>query len=522
MTAAKRISVVAALAVFPVLLSGCVVVNVGEPVSFTREMKTVDTSAEKLLAVAPEFDGRGSNATVRLCKTVQPITKVILTRVNIRSQKRIAVGLFPGWGMRLHKPSSGFQPDWVLAQPELYACYHVPKGTAALLCSVFATPYTLLVTPFTEWTALVNPRGPKGYTRMGFGDIKDLGGVFSYRELADCGIGMRGDLAVLGLAGVVKYPDVFVTSEKLGTQMLPESGTNVQTSYVGGPFEVELRIPEVGFCQRKTVRKYESRVDFTLPTDYRAEEMEPCKGKWGVPTQRRRRYQGLLTFRDTGPHDNEQEVWSQADGRSFEIELCLEKGGSYMNPPGRAVVKEGPFHPEPRVVEVRKPDGPPYNVEKTVDGEGRTVWRVKILAENLNAFAVDREAKPQILEELREDFAGRNPDVPRGEINAWAAYTTEDGGRTLVYVGVAESLIPSLESLTYSAEARRGTVTMRLAGRADLRRSKEFVRNNISAIVCDKNVVLTAGERPPDGATYRSLDENFADGVLTVEFEAVE
>ena len=92
----------------------------------------------------------------------------------------------------------------------------------------------------------------------------------------------------------------------------------------------------------------------------------------------------------------------------------------------------------------------------------------------------------------------------------------------MVYRGVAESLIPELDGLSYSAATRRGTVTMKLRPQADLRRSKEFVRANISSIVCDKNVMLTAGERPPDGARYRSLDETFANGVLTVEFEAEE
>ena len=51
---------------------------------------------------------------------------------------------------------------------------------------------------------------------------------------------------------------------------------------------------------------------------------------------------------------------------------------------------------------------------------------------------------------------------------------------------------------------------------------KAWARENIAAVVTDKNVLLTAGERPPEGATFRSLDENFSDGILTVEFEAVQ
>ena len=52
--------------------------------------------------------------------------------------------------------------------------------------------------------------------------------------------------------------------------------------------------------------------------------------------------------------------------------------------------------------------------------------------------------------------------------------------------------------------------------------AKSWARKNIAAIISDKNVALEASKAPPSGAQYRSLAEKFEDGVLTVEFEAIE
>ena len=51
---------------------------------------------------------------------------------------------------------------------------------------------------------------------------------------------------------------------------------------------------------------------------------------------------------------------------------------------------------------------------------------------------------------------------------------------------------------------------------------RTYVRANISAIVSEKNVILEAGQAPPAGARYRSLGESYEDGILTVEFEALD
>lgn len=49
-----------------------------------------------------------------------------------------------------------------------------------------------------------------------------------------------------------------------------------------------------------------------------------------------------------------------------------------------------------------------------------------------------------------------------------------------------------------------------------------YPREHIQAIVREKNVATEAGKAPPEGAMCRSLGESLEEGVLTVEFEAVE
>lgn len=296
-----------------------------------------------------------------------------------------------------------------------------------------------------------------------------------------------------------------------------------------GPFDVELSIPELRHTARQTVGGRQKSTVFKLPAVERDCTVEAVVSFVKSPQA------------DSGGGELAL-VLEHVKGKTWKYDLKLKASPPPPPPPPPPVAKIEPKSdpvPSPQVREVvreihhyhetvveRSPEvaraAREFDVEKTVDDSGRVIWRVRILDENLNALDADRKVKPQILEDLREEFAERNPEAPRGVINAWATYTTEDRGRTLVYVGAASVIIPALESLSYNAAMRRGIVTMRLVDGANLAKSKQFVRENISAIVCDKNVVLTAGERPPDGAQYKSLDENFADGVLTVEFESVE
>ena len=565
--------------------SGCVAVNVGKPTVYTRTDTIVTTNKTPLktevLSVEPraEVDGNRLNAWLDADVREEYQRWQHEETVTVKKQRRLAMGISPGWARCFLVPKGAVEHCRWNANPFLQNGNYYPStswkknyswtntnregavvvfqdsdGNAAGYIIVHTVGLAMTLGLVHAWntveTLLVEPFSNRGWYEQpcGVWDLENvrqvnvtntnnplpnlsvipcldvsgspkmkLLGRFSHEERMQMGIrtcfdanwdGGASKSPSCGLLGVSKYNDIFLDPVAVSPSRPADNIVARETRAVGGPYEVELRIAGTDVSGKLTVGAGSGKATFTLP------QVEVGG-----------RYEATLSFRSlyAGGDDAVRKAWNT---RALKQWVWLQEKPKLAAPaaqaPAREVVKEIHHYHETRVVEERKAEGPPYNVEKSADGTGRTVWRVKILAETQNAFTVDREVKAQILQELRDDFAGRNPHVPRGEINAFATYTTEDGGRTLVYVGVAESLIPSLESLTYSAETHRGTVTMRLAGGADLPRSKEFVRNNISAIVCDKNVVLTAGERPPDGAKYRSLDENFADGVLTVEFEAVE
>ena len=463
--------------------SGCVAFNVGKP-AVIEHRKTVETtswtpSRTEMLSVEGNARVEGDRVSAWLDADVrEEYQKWQYEEVTRETrQKRLALGLFPGAGETVYRPRGTPLALGKYAKSQVFC-------TLFLVVPVLSTFESLLLEPFGSW----HDDGAFWRGRLESWSGEDIYSHFGW-------VGIHKTLRIAKTGPIRDGPD-----RSAGTE------ARRRRERLAGPYEVELRIPGAGIADKATVGAGSSNAAFVLPQ-----------------VEHGGTYEATLEFRSlyAGTEDVVRKAWQT---RTLKMTVWLAEKPkpapvavhAPQTQPVREVVRE--VVREIQYVE-RKPEGPPYAVEKTVDRTGRTVWRVKILAGNLNAFAVDAQVKPQILRELQDDFAGRNPEVPRGEIKAFASYTTEDGGRTLVYVGVAESLIPKLESLTYSAETHRGTVTMRLAGGADLRHAKEFVRANISAIVCDKNVVLTAGERPPDGATYRSLDENFADGVLTVEFE---
>ena len=137
-------------------------------------------------------------------------------------------------------------------------------------------------------------------------------------------------------------------------------------------------------------------------------------------------------------------------------------------------------------------------------------------------FGVLNKVKPDVQRLIREDFKSKNPGVALQYVRDYLDYRTEDDGRILVYTGWAFSVRPVEDGWHYDHESRRGWVRLRIGGGMPAEEAKRWARENIAAIVADKNVALEAGKAPPPGATYRSLGEKFENGVLTVEFEAVQ
>lgn len=534
----KRFAAGALSACMVALGGGCVVVNVGEPVSFTRETRrefVTESTRDELMAVAPETKQSPetySRLTVQLHRKVLTTTcletNAAIARLTLTSQKRMAVGLFPGAAMYLFPtkrpegaemlgPYEGSQQtSWRGTAWWGYVGY-----TVIPLFHIVSTPYTLLVAPFTPWTV-------PGRYNEGDASCKR----FTRKELLACGIKDDSDdrwdaTFQAGLVGTVKYPDAFIKREESGRKRLKGAMTSeIHSRALNGPFEVELEIPEVGFHGRQTTAKtyasyYDNKVEFVLPSDPRAEDLVED----GAGTAKaRRKYRARLSFRPLDPLEDEKEAWSWAEGTVFEADVHLEKGPAYLGGGERRVqevVKEVHHYHETRVVEERKPAEAPWDLE-TVQAprDGRAEYLVTIRDGSKTPVDVEREAKPLIEQNLRDAFASSRPGMGMHRIQAYAVAEYE--GRRIRFKGVAFSVQPLACSWRYDGNTQRGEVRLRISDGMAPEEAKRWARENIKAIVEEKNIALEAGAAPPPGAKYRSLDETLEDGVLTVEFEAVE
>ena len=166
------------------------------------------------------------------------------------------------------------------------------------------------------------------------------------------------------------------------------------------------------------------------------------------------------------------------------------------------------------------PPAAPFEIETVQPySHGRAVYRVTIRDASRTAFDVERLVRPDIERILRAAFAAETPGVSESSIRA---YAVPDFGsdRTLLFTGTVFSLEPTADGWEFDSASHRGRIRLRVLGNMSPEEAKRWARENISAIVSEKNIALEAGKAPPPGATYRSLGETFDDGILTIEFSA--
>lgn len=84
------------------------------------------------------------------------------------------------------------------------------------------------------------------------------------------------------------------------------------------------------------------------------------------------------------------------------------------------------------------------------------------------------------------------------------------------------TFVTAEDGWSYDHDSRRGWVRLRIPNGVSTEDARYWVRENIATILAEKDVLLEADKAPPSGVTYRSLGEKFENGILTVEFEAVQ
>ncbi len=195
-------------------------------------------------------------------------------------------------------------------------------------------------------------------------------------------------------------------------------------------------------------------------------------------------------------------------------ELCETPGVSNGQPP--------PGNP-PRPPQPPSPSTKPlYNIVGIEPlNDGQYVVRVEV-EDRSKTFTIINEIKRHVQNLVREGFVSQQMVDDPKDIRESLQYRTEEDGRIVIFTAWAFSVRPVEDGWKYDPVTRTGQVRLRVNGGMPASEAKRWARENISVIVSEKNTVIEAGKAPPEGAKFRSLNENFAGGILTVEFKAVE
>ena len=541
-------------AAFPaaaLLGSGCVAFNVGKPETFTHVDWIVETaeapSRTGILSTDARFQKRGNEVAVGLgLELAEDFEKREHSEtVNVRKQKRLAVGLFPGAAEFMFVPDGALLPTFKsfggagksTGNPS-YRVYHgdprnnmeAIAGSELMGCALFCIPITLstldslIYAPFDDWRCggheFVDPDHVRkivlsnGLTAYDASDSPKLRSLlrFSNAEQKRIGIntcfyhvngsidhGEAGDptFTHTGLIGMHKHLAVFVDGPTAGPSTVIGTETKRRSAIAGGPFIAELKIPDLGHSDWKRVAAGETQAAFALPA-----------------VQRDCTVEAVVSFREDssingrGADELTRQALAKAAGREWRFDLVLK---------GTGLAVSGPV-PEPAL----QPAAPLFEVvEITPKGDGQYFVRVAI-KDKSKTFSVIHLIEPEVYRLVRNDFRSKNPGEPAQFVRERMRYETEKDGKILSFTGWVFSVRPVDNGWFYDPNSRRGWVRLRIVGGIPAAEAEDWAHENIAEIVKYKNVAIEAGKAPPPGATFRSLGESFEGGVLTVEFEAVQ
>lgn len=322
------------------------------------------------------------------------------------------------------------------------------------------------------------------------------------------------------------YVSDIVSSSKFGSFTVHDTKSSVRGtwSYENGTMTMRSSQPIVGLV--------EQRYNVLWYSDDEWELREEDKSLQEARSRLERALRGVdstISVRSFGQTRSDKGVtatWSEMAGRQLGASITAG-----VSPP--SILKRGAN--EPRVPAPARPAAvasapavaaPPPSakwtlVERTDIGDDKTRY-VFDLSEGVSVEEADRGLLPWVCGRQKDAFLRKNPDVDPGSVRATADFETRNGRRTLVYTASAFTTQPTCLEMDYDAMSRRGTVSYRIHAYGDVEAAYDFVRRNIGSLLSGENVVLEAGKEPPPGAKFRLENQLFQDGVLTVEFEALE
>lgn len=502
-------------------------------------------------------------------------------RVEVRH--RISFGLFPAWAESMLKRDNALSPYDMDHVPTS----HLGNGRGGLrnllypIAVVASTAKALIVEPF-DWSDRAfechthgfagDPEPEREVAKYGYESEEDLPFRVAL-QVPELRLPRRADMSTRSvrwkdpwtgeywnetvrthspqfdfthqaLLGMHKWREIVVERNESG-QTVPGKDVDFSAagSYILLDGTAELSIPSLQWSQLRRVENgiLEGKVVFSLPSVAPGAERVSAILRFSASSVdaemldrgglvERLGYGARQTY-DCSERDKLEisaaQVSALSEFVSREIPLALvlpvdpAKGTASPKETPAVSVVEVHHHWHPQEIEAKGVR--PYDVETAEPfADGHAAWTVTILDESKTADEVDAMVRRFIERNLREAFSAANAVSDESAIRVHVSWTVD--GRSLRYEGTAWLLAADVESFSYDAASRRGTVSLRIPPYADVREFKEFARRTIGEIVRDKNVSLAVDDRPPEEALYEVVDENFHPDtrLLAVEFKAVE
>ena len=525
--------------------TGCVAFNVGKPETFTHTDRIIETATTPLrtdvLSANAQLQKSGAEAVVGLGVAVQEEfeKREHVETVTVRKQKRLSIGLFPGAAEFMFVPKGALQPvfesGWARKTGEpprglyssnprnnmgKYVGFELVFPFSCGILNGMSTISSLVYAPFDDWRCggheFVDP------TRIvKSGDVYDADSPklrellrFSNAERNRIGIntcfyqidkssdhGNAGHPLIThtGLVGIHKHLAVFVDGPTKGPSSMIGTETKRQSAFASGPFIAEFSIPALSHNDWKRVAAGSSQAAFALPAVERDCTVE-----------------AVVSFREDGSangrdaSDLTRQALAKAVGQQWRFDLELKGTGRPGAGPNRNPVP--PPRPPEKLFEI-------VTIKPMADG--KYLVRVEVKDQS-KTFDIIHLIKPEVYRIVREDFQSKNPGEPGRFIRERMKYETEKDGKIVSFTGWVFSVRPVDDGWHYDSDTRRGWMRLRIMGGIPAVEAERWAHENIGEIVKYKNVALESGKLPPPGAQFRSLDETFEKGVLTVEFEAIE
>ena len=516
--------------------SGCVAFNSGKPETFTHVDRIVETASSsvrsEVLSANALFKKLGTEAAVGLDVVAdEEFEKREHTEtITVRKQKRLAFGLFPGAAEEYLMPSgalvsmasysrSGRTNDRGAATYVKMVPYPASQLLGLLTCGfihAFGTINSIFIAPFDSYDCAGHDHMEYGKEKPdgSFWDVSDSPKLLALKrfpsdEKKRIGVttcfdspapGPAPFVSHSGLVGFHKYLAVFVDNPTIGPSTVVGTETKRRSALANGPYIAEFSIPALNHNDWKRVSTGGTQATFPLPAVERDCTVE-----------------AVVSFREDNSangrnaSDLTRQALAKVAGRQWKFDVALkgtssQAAGHYRRP------DPVPQHPSEKLFEV---------VTIKPLGEGKYLVRVEV-KDKSKTFSILHLIKPEVYRLVREDFKLKNPEEPMQFVRESMRYETEEDGKILSFTGWVFSVRPVDDGWHYDSDTRRGWMRLRIMGGIPAVEAERWAHENIGEIVKYKNVALESGKPPPPGAQFRSLDENFSDGVLTVEFEAVQ